>query len=109
GGRRRRSNRGGGLGRVVYGLRARPFVGGGCGVDGLSNQARRPIMRAGVYPGLGDTAEVGQERERGGRRHVTNHTPQNEESELGAAIGTQTAISSLLINCPESQPRPRQV
>src|SRR2546425_10738959 len=57
-----------------------------------------------VCPVLGDTAEVGQERERGGRRHVTNRTPRNERSELGAAIGTQIAISSLLINCPESQP-----
>src|SRR3989441_11073345 len=95
--RRRRSNRGGGLGRGVYGLRARPFVGGGRGVVGLSYRARRPIVRAGVYPGLGDTAEVGEEREQGRRQKVTNRTPQNEQSELGAAVGTQTAISSRLI------------
>src|SRR2546427_508652 len=42
-------------------LRARPFVGGGRGVVGLSYRARRPIVRAGVCPMLGDTAEVGEE------------------------------------------------
>src|SRR2546427_7710644 len=108
-GRRRRcSNRGGGLGRGVYGLRARPFVGDGRGVVGISYRALRPIVRAGVCPVLGDTAEVGEERKWGRRRHMTNRTPPNEQSDLGTAVGTQTAISSLLINSPESQPsRPR--
>src|SRR5207247_944423 len=91
--RGRRSNGGGGLGRGVYGLRARPFVGGGRGVVGLSYRARRRIVRAGVCPALGDTAEVGEEREQGRRRYVTNRTPEKRTKRTRAAVGTQTAIS----------------
>src|SRR6266446_4400939 len=74
--RGRRSSRGSGLGCRVYGVRARPFAGEGRGVGGLGDRTWRPIVLAAVCPAPGDTAEVGEERQQGRFRHVTNYTPE---------------------------------
>src|SRR5439155_9674925 len=98
--RGRRSSRRSGLGCREYGLRTRPFACRGRGVVGLGYRTWRPIVRAGVCPALGDTAEVGEERERGRLRHVTNRTPEADGTRkrqfLDPRMPVATSRSSLI-------------